>query len=241
MAYNKSDRDWVRQVPQNRFHGPYEVYGWEPGESILPEFRHLDAEYNDDESQGGNRARFSGESNAPGHQDWHIPGPYVGRGPRGYGRSDERITEEVCQRLTEAGQLDASDMEVEVSGGEVTLKGSVDSRRAKRLAEDIADTVTGVVDVHNQLRVRPPDSAGQGETKRESGMPGGRQGRVDDVGKSGVYPASGPLPPHNAEAHGMASWGQGERGAAGYEDHGTSEVWFTEEELDDSAETASKG
>ena len=63
------------------------------------------------------------------------------------------------------------------------------------------------------------------EEKRESGQPGGGQGRVDEVGGSGVYPvsrsegASG-----DAEIRGEMSWGQGERGAAGYEDHGDSEI-----------------
>lgn len=61
--------------------------------------------------------------------------------------------------------------------------------------------------------------------KRESGLPGGGKGRKDVVGRSGVYPASGPLPDNpEAQTHGMASWGQGERGAAGYEDHGESEI-----------------
>jgi osmotically-inducible protein OsmY len=29
----------------------------------------------------------------------------------------------------------------------------VDDRRSKRLAEDIADSVSGVTDVHNELRI----------------------------------------------------------------------------------------
>ncbi len=62
--------------------------------------------------------------------------------------------------------------------------------------------------------------AGQG-----SGMPGDGKGRRDEVGKSGVYPASGPLPDDpNARYQGEASWGQGDRGAAGYQDSGTSEI-----------------
>jgi putative phosphoribosyl transferase len=59
---------------------------------------------------------------------------------------------------------------------------------------------------------------------RESGVPGGGVGRKDEVGGSGVYPASGPHPSGNAEIQGQASWGQGERGAAGYQDHGSSEL-----------------
>jgi hypothetical protein len=53
----------------------------------------------------------------------------------------------------------------------------------------------------------------------------------EDVRGSGIYPASGPFPSGEAEAHGMASWGQGEQGAAGYEDQGESEIWFDESEL----------
>jgi hypothetical protein len=50
------------------------------------------------------------------------------------------------------------------------------------------------------------------------------QGRKEDVKGSGVYPVSGPHPAGDAEIKGQAEWGQGERGAAGYEDHGDSEA-----------------
>ena len=63
------------------------------------------------------------------------------------------------------------------------------------------------------------------EDVRESGRPGGGQGRTDEVGGSGVQPVS---LPHTARPkaliRGMAEWGQGERGAAGYQDHGESEL-----------------
>ncbi len=58
---------------------------------------------------------------------------------------------------------------------------------------------------------------------RDSGNPVGGGGRREQVGKSGVYPASGPLPPDNAPYQGMGTFGQGKRGAAGYEDSGRSE------------------
>ena len=83
------------------------------------------------------------------------PGPYVGRGPRGYRRSDERIREDVCERFTAHGELDPSDVEVNVRGGEVMLSGTVSTRAQKRLAEDIVDAIFGVTEVHNHLRVRP--------------------------------------------------------------------------------------
>lgn len=62
--------------------------------------------------------------------------------------------------------------------------------------------------------------------KRESGIPGGGAGRKDLIGKSGVYRVSGPQPAGDAPIVPMASWGQGKRGAAGYEDHGGSELFF---------------
>lgn len=85
---------------------------------------------------------------------WLIPGPFSGQGPQGYQKSDDRILDEVCDRLTRHGQLDASDMEVNVNNGEVTLTGTVNDRRAKRMAEDTVESVSGVKDVHNELKVR---------------------------------------------------------------------------------------
>ncbi len=61
-------------------------------------------------------------------------------------------------------------------------------------------------------------------SRRDSGNPGGGAGRREEVRGSGVYPASGPLPPDNAPHQGEASWGQGKRGAAGYQDSGSSEL-----------------
>lgn len=86
------------------------------------------------------------------------PGEHRGRGPKGYRRSDERIREDINDRLTDDSWLDASNIEVAVEGGEVTLSGSVDSRQAKRRAEDLAERVSGVEDVQNNIKVsRSPD------------------------------------------------------------------------------------
>jgi len=81
---------------------------------------------------------------------------YHGRGPKGYRRSDERIKEDVNDRLSE-GYLDASDVEVSVTNAEVTLTGTVNSRSDKRRAEDIAESVTGVTNVENRIRVKHSD------------------------------------------------------------------------------------
>ena len=99
-------------------------------------------------------------------------GPYVGYGPRGYRRSDERIYEEVCDRMTEDGELDAREIEVSVHASEVMLAGTVATRAQKRLAEDIVDGVLGVVEVHNRLRVQPTGS----EPPSPTTPPGGTEG-----------------------------------------------------------------
>lgn len=77
---------------------------------------------------------------------------FRGRGPRGYVRSDERIREEICERLTDE-DVDVSDVEVHVSKGVATLTGTVRDRRTKREIESVVDGVSGVTDVSNQLRL----------------------------------------------------------------------------------------
>lgn len=93
-----------------------------------------------------------------GHSSGSDYGPrerqsFRGRGPKNYQRSDERIREDVCERLTFDEDVDATEIEVSVSGSTVTLSGTVHDRYEKRRAEDIAESVTGVKDVQNQIRV----------------------------------------------------------------------------------------
>jgi hypothetical protein len=66
----------------------------------------------------------------------------------------------------------------------------------------------------------------------DSGVQGGGAGRRERVTGSGVYPASAGEAPPDAEIRTMAAWGQGSRGAAGYEDSGPSELSFSEEQLE---------
>ncbi|HKQ61933.1 MAG TPA: BON domain-containing protein [Candidatus Polarisedimenticolaceae bacterium] len=129
--------------------------------------------------QGGmGGQRRGGESYASGLGGRRCTqGPYQGVGPRNYQRSDERIREEVSDRLMEHGELDASNLEVDVKNGEVMLKGTVSRRPMKRLAEDLAENVSGVKEIVNQLRVdaqyegtqqldRPAQPWGQRESKQ---------------------------------------------------------------------------
>jgi hypothetical protein len=78
---------------------------------------------------------------------------HAGKGPKSFRRTDERIQEDVCERLWRHPQIDASGIEVEVKGGLVFLRGTVDERRTKRMAEAEIEFVPGVVDVQNELRI----------------------------------------------------------------------------------------
>ena len=75
-----------------------------------------------------------------------------GRGPRSYRRSDERIREDICDRLMQTW-MDAEEVNVRVHDGEVTLSGTVKSREEKRAIEDLSEGTLGVREVHNELRV----------------------------------------------------------------------------------------
>ena len=79
-------------------------------------------------------------------------GEFFGKGPKGYRRSDDRIREDVSEALYRHRHIDATEVEVSVSEGEVTLSGTVHERSMKRLIEDEADKVAGVRDVHNGIR-----------------------------------------------------------------------------------------
>ena len=76
-----------------------------------------------------------------------------GLGPQGYKRSDDRISEDAHECLTDDTWLDASNISVSVSGGEVTLSGTVESREAKHRAERLVEDISGVTHVQNNLRM----------------------------------------------------------------------------------------
>lgn len=79
---------------------------------------------------------------------------FRGVGPKGYSRPDERIMQDVCDRLYDDDRIDASGISVSIAAGEVTLDGVVPSRQTKRAAEDCAEGCAGVSHVQNNLRVQ---------------------------------------------------------------------------------------
>ena len=77
-------------------------------------------------------------------------------GPKGYTRSDERIREDISERLMLADSIDSSEVSVSVKEGRVTLEGTVPTRSMKHAIEDLADHTAGVQDVDNRIRVERP-------------------------------------------------------------------------------------
>lgn len=74
-------------------------------------------------------------------------------GPKGYTRTDDRIREEISERLRFAYEIDSSEVSVGVKDGKVTLEGTVPERRMKHAIEDIADRCSGGQEIENNVRV----------------------------------------------------------------------------------------
>ena len=128
---------------------------------------------------------------------------FRGMGPKGYKRADERISDEAHERLTDDPYVDASNVSISVSGGELTLAGTVESREAKHRAERCVEDISGVHHVQNNLRVdrgnpltRPASGYGdsvlehqmRGETGAGDRLPGNS---LPDSGSSAVGGANG--------------------------------------------------
>jgi osmotically-inducible protein OsmY len=107
-------------------------------------------------------SEFSDSYYAPGDDYPHAEVARIGgitsrgRGPQGYRRSEERLHEAICERLTDDPHIDASDIAVGVQGGRVTLTGSVDRKQTKWNVEDIVESISGVLEIDNRLRARIP-------------------------------------------------------------------------------------
>jgi len=131
--------------------------------------------YGNSSGSWGNERQQS-SSGRRGEQSQH-----VGRGPKGYRRADERIEEDVNEALTDSPELDASEIEVKVSNGEVTLSGTVTERSAKRTAEDIAERCSGVKDVRNEIRVQRDNESGtNGQSQLKSKSASGTSGKTQE-------------------------------------------------------------
>ena len=132
-----------------------------------------------------------GEREREREQEWRGGGrDFRGMGPKGYKRNDERISDEVHERLTDDPYVDASNINISVSAGEVTLSGTVENREAKHRAERCIEDVSGVSHVQNNLRVErggvlTSPGRGYGDSVLEHQMRG-ENGSGDNLGGGGL-------------------------------------------------------
>lgn len=131
VSYERGDR----QPPGYRGRG-YDYYGGRPGLDRTG----VNARF-------GQRVGYGGVGGSAAEQRAYP------RGPKGYQRSDERLKEDICERLWAAYHIDSSEVTVEVKAGKVSLEGSVPNRYMKHSIEDIVDSTPGVVDIDNRVRV----------------------------------------------------------------------------------------
>ena len=170
-GYDNQRGDWRRQN-QNFGSGRYgSRQGSNYGESYDRAWHDRESRYGGDTANHGNANQggvdrgwfdkavdkvsswFGGDNDSDRNRYRDEAGPHRGKGPKGYQRSDERIREDVCDRLGEHPMIDASDIDIRVEGSEVILTGTVENKEDKRRAEDIAESVYGVRNVQNQLKV----------------------------------------------------------------------------------------
>lgn len=138
-SYNTPNRNISREHYQPN--SEYRTgYGFNSDSYNTPSSNHYNQESSNWNSPFGNSNRESNQQN------------FRGYGPSNYTRSDERIIEDINDRLSDSPYLDARELDVKVSQGEVTLQGNVDSRHSKRFAEDICESVSGVRHVENRVR-----------------------------------------------------------------------------------------
>ncbi|MFJ4292585.1 BON domain-containing protein [Cupriavidus sp. NPDC089707] len=141
--------EWSRRRPAGAGRGRYardEGYGGY-GEPERYGYRRWQDERYEREARGYGGVGDVGD-------EWDGPTQQRPAGPRNYRRDDDRIHDEVCNRLARDDELDVSDVEVRVQDGVVTLEGKVNDRRTKYDIEDVAERVFGVQDVINHIRVQ---------------------------------------------------------------------------------------
>ena len=122
----------------------------------------------------GNASGYGGESRWGSRSGYEVGAhqrdvsrSFRGLGPASYQRPDERIRDDVYERLTDSHIIDAREILVEVHQGNVTLSGTVHERRMRYAAEDLVANVMGVANINNQLKVEregpPPTTLGRGD------------------------------------------------------------------------------
>lgn len=154
-----------------------------------------DTSRHDTDWQSGSAGRgMQGVNSSPGGT-WSgrqgSGGGFRGRGPKDYQRSDERIRDEIADRMTDDDYLDASELMIQVKQGEVTLIGTVTTRDQKRRAEDLAESISGVREVSNNIRVARETGLDLNQSPSiQVNQPGQSGSRIGGKSGSGSTPSS---------------------------------------------------
>lgn len=152
--YNRSDQGWSDDDRWSHESGERGRLSYSGDSSDFERGRY---------GNGGNGARSYGSSSSD-------MGRFSGIGPSGYKRTDERLKETACERLSEDPWIDASNIDVQVKSSEITLTGTVPDRQTKFRAEEVLERVLGVSEVVNNLRIQKPgDRSSSGSVQRSSG------------------------------------------------------------------------
>ncbi|HWK49618.1 MAG TPA: BON domain-containing protein, partial [Steroidobacter sp.] len=147
------------------------------------DYRGSESGAGDEYGSRGEGMDLYGSQGSQGRQWGQEESGFRGRGPRGYKRSDERIKEDVCDCLADDERLDATNIEVLVKDGEVTLSGFTTSREDKRWAESLVERISGVKEVQNSLRMQDQQRGQTGST--QASMQGAGAGSSGTSGTRG--------------------------------------------------------
>jgi hypothetical protein len=145
--------------------------------------RQLESEYSDESAVSYEQPPRPGYGQGYGREYGRYPiasrpyarNPYP-QGPKGYQRSDERMKEDISERLMESHYIDCSDVSVDVRGAKVVLEGTVPSRHMKHAIEDLVDACPGVQDIDNRVRVAGAMSQSQSSGGSQSSLQTGGTG-----------------------------------------------------------------
>lgn len=112
---------------------------------------------------GPGYAGFGGSAGYSGNGPGGVSGGYAGDGysdgpwrPVPDTWHDDQIASVIRDRMAEAHDLDARQVEVDVEAGVVDLQGEIATRAMRRAVGELAKHVAGVRGVHNELHVTTP-------------------------------------------------------------------------------------
>jgi osmotically-inducible protein OsmY len=168
VSYEQGPRQQWGQRPFGQRYG--RQYGQHFGQPYDQQYgRHFGQQYGQGQPYGQSHSQSHGDARTANYQ-----GPGGRRftsGPKGYQRSDERLKEDICERLMESHYIDSSDVSIDVRGAKVVLDGTVPSRHMKHAIEDLVDACPGVQDIDNRVRVAN-QSMRQNQGTQSQGLPG---------------------------------------------------------------------